>query len=342
VLAAGSGAAQQKLDQPTLVWMQAVLDNWEAVCRRDLRIPAEPLPWIIFYDEDLAWHLQPETRLLPPHEISTHSLRFTGKAYPLVRVAHQNGKVWVPDREPLPVDVAKPLATAMPYGNERNSFFIAPLPGLFHKLAGPNQARNLNELFLGLTAHELTHTRHFVYAMAQISRLRLRYKLPEHLDDNMIQQEFGARDEYKRLYDEEGELLTKAILASDPDDVRRAAGQALLVSQKRKERFFVGGKDGYSDLEDIFLAMEGLAMWAQYRTARERAPSGEDWLKTFIALSERHDAWSQEEGLALLVLIERLAPGWHARFLAPDFPSPFTVLQEAVRTRASKSGLQRN
>jgi hypothetical protein len=342
VLAPATDAAQQKLDQPTLGWMQAVLDNWEAVCRRDLRIPAEPLPWIIFYDEDRAWHLQPDTRLLPPHEASTHSLRFTGKAYPLVPVAHQNGKIWLPDREPLPVDVAKPLVTAMPYGNERSSFFIATLPDLFHKLAGRDQARHLDELFLGLAAHELTHTRHFVYAMAQIRRLRLRYKLPEHLDDNMIQQEFGARDEYKRLYDEESELLTKAILASDLDDVRRAAAQALLVSQKRKERFFVGGKDGYSDLEDIFLAMEGLAMWVQYRSARERAPSGEDWLKTFITLSERHDAWSQAEGLALLVLIERLEPGWHARFLAPDFPSPFAVLREAVRKRASKSGLQRN
>jgi parallel beta helix pectate lyase-like protein len=82
VLASRSDAAQQKLDQPTLVWMQAVLDNWEAVCRRDLRIPAQPLPWMIFYDEDLAWHLHPETRLLPPHEVSTHSPRFTGEAYP--------------------------------------------------------------------------------------------------------------------------------------------------------------------------------------------------------------------------------------------------------------------
>ena len=311
--------------------MQAVLNNWEAVCRRDLRIPAQPLAWIIFYDEDQAWHVNPETRLLPHHEVSSHSLRFTGKAYLLVRVAHQRGTVWVPDREPLPVDVAKPRVAAMPYDRDRHSFFIAPLPGLFHRLAGPDQARNLDELFLGAAAHELTHTRHLVYARPQIRQLRLRYKLPEHLDDNIIQREFEANDEYKRLYDEERELLTKAILASDLDDVRRAAGQVLLLSQRRKERVFVGDKDGYSDLEDIFLAMEGLALWVHYRTARERAPSEEDWLKTFITLSERSDAWSQEEGLALFVLIDRLTPGWQARFLAPGFPSPFTVLREAVR-----------
>ena len=59
----------------------------------------------------------------------------------------------------------------------------------------------------------------------------------------------------------------------------------------------------------------------------ERAPSGEEWLKTLITLSERHDAWSQEQGLRLFLLIDRLVPGWQARFLAPDFPSPFTVLR---------------
>ncbi len=330
VPATSTDAAQRTLEQPTLVWMQAVLNNWEAVCRRDLRIAAEPLPWIIFYDDNVAWHLQPEKRWLPPHEVSPHPLRFMGETYPLSRVAHQDGKLWVPDREPLLVDVAKPQIAAMPYDDQRKAFFVAPLPGLFHKLAKPDQARNLDELFLGTVAHELTHTRHYAHAMPQITRLRLRYKLPESFDDNIIQQEFGVNDEYKKLYDAERTLLAKAILARDLDDCRQAVGEALLASQKRKDRFFVGDKEGYSRLEDIFLAMEGLAMWVQYRTARERAPAGEEWLKTLITLSERHDAWSQEQGLGLFLLIDRLVPGWQARFLAPDFPSPFTVLREAV------------
>ena len=150
----------------------------------------------------------------------------------------------MPDRWPLPVDVAQPPVTAMPYDDQRKSFFVAPLPGLFHKLAGPDQARNLDELFLGLAAHELTHTRHYAHAMPQITRLRLRYKLPESFDDNIIQQEFGASDDYKKLYDAKRTLLTKAILARDLDDCRQAVGGALLASQKRKDRFFVGDKAG--------------------------------------------------------------------------------------------------
>jgi hypothetical protein len=137
-----------------------------------------------------------------------------------------------------------------------------------------------------------------------------------------------------RFFELRGDQVDFVREAAPVNNVRRAAEQALLASQRRKERFFVGDKAGYSDLEDIFLAMEGLAMWVQYRTARERAPSGEDWLTTFISLAQKTDAWSQQDGLALLILIERLAPGWHARFLAPDFPSPFTVLREAIRGRS--------
>jgi hypothetical protein len=56
----------------------------------------------------------------------------------------------------------------------------------------------------------------------------------------------------------------------------------------------------------------------------------EQVMQTAMALAARADAWSQLEGLGRFLLIDRLAPGWQARFLAPDFPSPFAVLREAV------------
>jgi hypothetical protein len=43
LLATDAQSVQQQLDKTSLAWMQAVLETWEAVCRRDLRIPAEPL-----------------------------------------------------------------------------------------------------------------------------------------------------------------------------------------------------------------------------------------------------------------------------------------------------------
>jgi hypothetical protein len=326
----GNQVAEQTLNQSTLFWMQAVLNNWEAACRRSLHIAPEPLPWIIFYDENQAWHLKPEEHLLPPHQVSAHSLKFVGRTYSIFRVEHQDGGLWVPGREALKINVASPPVTTMPYDKDRKSFFIVALPALYHRLAGSDQAANLDELFLGLTAHELTHTRQLIYGMQQIKRLRAGNKLPESFDDNIIQQEFGTNDEYKMTFEKERKLLTSAVLAQDIKDCRQKVEEVLSFNQKRKERFFTGEKKAYSHLEDIFLALESTAMWVQYQAARDRAPAGEDWLKTLIKLSENTDSWSQEEGLALFLLIDRLVPGWQKRFLAQNFPSPFAVLREAV------------
>ena len=334
VLATGAQTAEPELDKPTLAWMQAALDNWEAICRRHLHVAIEPLPWIIFYDESHAWHLNPEKELLPPHEAVPASLKFAGRALTLMRVAHDRG-LWVPGRAALPVT---PRAVTMLYADEQKPFFIIPLPSLYRKLAGADQSPALDELFLGLACHELAHTRQLVYAVQRINRLRAQHRLPESIDDDMIQHTFGAKDDYRRLYEEERGHLMRAILADDPAACRRALAQALSVSQQRKKRFFVGDYEGYSELDDIFLAMEGLGMWVHYQMARDHAPAGEDWRQTAVSLSEKTAAlWSQEEGIGLFLLIDRLVPGWQARFLAPDFPSPFAVLREAVRKRAPLS-----
>jgi hypothetical protein len=310
--------------------MQLVLDNWQTLCRRDLHIPARQLPWIIFYDEDQAWHLKPNLHLLPSYKVSTTKLRFHERSFTLVKISNPAGQLWVPGRPLFKIDLEKPQVATMLYDKNRRPFFIVPLPGFYHRLGSADQAADLDELFLGLTAHELTHTLNLVYGWRQINLIRARNKLPESFDDNLVQQEFGTDPDYRKAYEEERALLTSAVMAPDLDECREKVGELLAFSMKRKERFFVGDKAGYSNVEDVFLALEGTGMWAQFKTARARAPQQEDWLTTLIRLSEKTDAWSQEEGLGLFLLMDRLVPNWQRRFLNGNLPSPFAVLREAL------------
>jgi hypothetical protein len=39
--------------------------------------------------------------------------------------------------------------------------------------------------------------------------------------------------------------------------------------------------------------------------------------------------WSQEEGLALYLLVERFVPGWVERTMPPELASPVALLREA-------------
>ena len=54
VMSCQAGAAETGTDKATLAWMQSVMGNWEAACRRHLRIPVQPVPWVIFYDQNYA------------------------------------------------------------------------------------------------------------------------------------------------------------------------------------------------------------------------------------------------------------------------------------------------
>lgn len=209
MLAFGVRADEIKPDAEDVRWMQTVLDRWEITCRRHLRLPVEPLAWIIFYDEHYAWHVSAEKEMLPAHETATVTLNFAGKAYELLRVSHKEG-LWVPGRdEALPIKVD---LSAMPYADDQKAFCIIPLPFLFHKLEGLGTAAEMDEFFLGIALHELTHTRQLSLVMKQIKQLSKRYPVPEHLDDNLLEDTFGKNKAYAQGFNREMDTLGDAYM----------------------------------------------------------------------------------------------------------------------------------
>ena len=320
-----SGAENRK---PQLAWMQTALDRWDAACRNYLNIAPPPLPWIIFFDDRYAWHLNPDPSLLAKHKPLRASVKFNGRTYRLTQVEHPGGRLWVPDRDPLPL---KPGGAAMPYGDgDRKVFYELAAPSLWQKESGSPPSRDLNEMVLGFAMHELTHTLQLGDVAPRIEAMRSHPTFPESVNDNLIENTFGNHLEFKSMWNQEWDQIQKGVLAENLQVTRQAVAELLAISDRRKSRFFVGQHQDWSELEDIFLVMEGLGMWVHYRMARDHAPPGEDWLRTLAMLTSRTDSWSQIEGLGLLLLIDRLSPGWQARFLAPGFPSPFAVLRDAI------------
>jgi len=333
-LAGATPPSVGEIDRQMLAWMQSVLDHWETTCSRHLQVSAEPLPWIIFYDENRGMHLNPEKRLLPSQSRVSSFLTFSGRVYPLIELRHR-GSLWIPDGQALPVTSN---AFTMLYAGDQKPFVTMPLPAFYRKHSGGGTAPVLDELLLGLSQHELAHTRQVVYAAKRIKHLRTRYKLPDDIDDDIIENTFGKNREYVRMHEEERRHLSRAVFAYDLSLCREALAEALSASQRRRERFFSGTSRFYADLEDIFLSMEGRGMWVHYQLARDGASQDEPWHQTlFRVLQTAGDSWSENHGLKLFVLMDRLVPGWQRRFLARDFAQPSEVLAEALKTDALSS-----
>lgn len=329
--------AMAAMDEPAAQWIKVVLDSWGEACRTDLRIAVQPLPWMIFYDERHAWHINPDRKLLPSHTklLPSHtrlpgSLRFAGRAYDVFEVAHDS-KLWVPGREPIPVE---PRAVTMLYDGDTRPFFIMGTPGFQKRALQVDETEDFRRFMVGLAMHELAHTRQLPQVVGQIKRLQKRHRYPESLDDNIIQTVFGKDSDFQAVYQQELKQFSAAVLASDAVGGREEAAEALRMLVRRRERFFAGEYEGWSEMEDVFLGLEGSAMWVQFQSALRMAPKGQPWLETLGVLAQRTDAWSQAEGLGMFLLIDRFTPGWQAVYFGKNVPSPVETLRQAVAAAA--------
>lgn len=320
-------AAGEDPDPRTLAWMQSVLDAWQSTARRDLRVPLQSPPWIIFYDDSVAWHLNPDGARLPGHTTGEATLRYANSRFTLARVAN-DGKLWVPDRDALPL---APRSVSMVYANGQKPFTILPLPRLFRRMAPPEESDELDKAFLGAAMHELTHTRHLVGYGRRLEQLRARYRLPQTFDDNLLQERYAEDTVYAAILAEERTALAEAVFATTTAAAKTQLRTALAAAELRKRTFFDGDDAGLSELDDFFLVLEGAGMWAQYQHSRRAAPPSEPWQRTLGLLLNRTRSWSQGEGLALFVLLDRFRPNWQATFMAATFPSPFAALRDAAR-----------
>ncbi|HZF41964.1 MAG TPA: hypothetical protein VEZ48_00975 [Sphingomonadaceae bacterium] len=94
--------------------------------------------------------------------------------------------------------------------------------------------------------------------MAKLSR---QHGLPESFNDDSIQNQFGANQDFAASVTRETELLFAAAAAGDLKEVRKLAREARTMMLSRRDRWF-RGKDAYlREAEDIWLTMEGSGQW---------------------------------------------------------------------------------
>jgi hypothetical protein len=190
------------------------------------------------------------------------------------------------------------------------------------------QARG--EYLQGAFSHEMTHTRLLVPINRRVRELARQHDLVYPINDDVVQAQFQKVRGFEAAINRERDALYRA--AAEPDPVRRRALAitALDLVRARRARYFTGSTAAYADLEDLFLTMEGVGQWTAYQVARMR-PGGSD-AEALRLVRDNRKYWSQDEGLALFLLVDALVPGWQPQiFTAPMPASPIELLGASLR-----------
>ena len=288
-------------DKLEMEWLDRTISVWKKVRTESLLLPNAKLPWLVLFDDKCVLNINPDTKFYRDGSESL-SISLGGERVDVYSAEH-HGKIVLPDSATLPPNLISFAAT---YDKGKRSFFAASLPSIWQKAPHLKDEKNLATLVRSVYIHELTHTYHRKF-FSRLDAIEKGLKGVEVFDDDIVQNVFGKRPEFRDAFLSEIAITGEAVAAADITFKRNAARQIADLMDDRRRKFYTDQDRIYSETEDIFLTMEGVANWAAYKAAMVDGLSPGDASKLIRRGGKN---WSQEQGILLFLLIDDLVPNW--------------------------------
>jgi hypothetical protein len=292
-------------------WIEGALADWRFAEVHELKLEPTRLPVVVLFDD----HCQYKSATAATGDIS-----WTGSFY--------QSTVLLPNGIRIPNGV---VSFAAPVdGSSAAGFFVMSLPSVWrsHNIQSGLGLERLMDVVL---LHEMSHARQFYFANPMMDGLSARYHLGDEIGDDSIHDTFSNDTRFVKAYESERDLLFKAAAASTDREAKKYARQALQMMRHRRRMWFSGSHVYWNTVDDLFLTMEGIGQWTAYAWLTD--PNGPN-LEPQFALSEvrrKGNHWTQDEGLALMLVIDRLVPEWQRLAFAPKPQLADALLETAIR-----------
>jgi hypothetical protein len=236
----------------------------------------------------------------------------------------------LPNGSRIPAEI---IAVAMPGHDGQDAFVVLALPEIWRGHPQASQDPHLAVRIPSVALHEMIHTRQMADLQRRVQVIGQRFELPAEFNDDVVEDRFADSAEYRRMFVAEQDLLYGAVAESDAHLSVALVAEAISIAQSRRERFFSGSDKLYSELEALFLNMEGVAEWVRFKShqADPAWPNADADIIAFLRGQE--NSWSQDQGLALVLLLDKMEPDWKRKILGPTMTSPWATLREAIDKR---------
>lgn len=216
-------------------------------------------------------------------------------------------------------------------------FFVMALPSIWY---AANVMKPGDRGLTGVFLHEFSHTRQMDVLKPRFDVASAVHKLPDDFTDDSIQKRFQTNPDYSASITQEIDLLIRSAEDPNVEQARTLARRALELMDARQNRFFVGEDAWLRPYDDLFLTMEGFGQWAAYSWLSDAKGAGMTPEAAKNRMRGSRKWWSQDEGLALFLVIDRLNPGWAKRAFGSPPALGIELLRETVAENTCPSGSQ--
>jgi hypothetical protein len=293
-------------------WIDASVTAWMTI-RREL-IPSQAVPetTAVFFDANCIYRAD--------------SLRVGQRSLHLTATRHA-GQIKLPSGADFPAQVT---AFAAPIG-EDSVFFIMSLPSLW--VATEKKFPFDSQTFLtAVMIHEISHVVQFRTYLKQSAAVEGIERLGKTVNDDVVQNLFADNESFSASVDEEMQLLFSAAAASSIEECRELTKRALAMMRSRQATYYVDRLHALAQLEDIFLTMEGSGQFAALTWLTHPEGGGLSSSLARRGFGEGERFWSQRQGVALFLVLDRLARDWRQIVYGDGRRTVLQLLDEALNS----------
>ena len=225
---------------------------------------------------------------------------------------------------------ARILSFAAPSPTSGTAFFAMALPSVWER-AGFTSEIPVDDFTLGVLAHEISHVRQFETYLHAVKRVSGIERLPAPVNDDIEQRLYGQNPDFSARVVTEIAGFREAARQPELSAARRIARQARAAMRARWADHFTGDRAALAEAQSLFLTLEGAGQWFALQALVD-APGG-PMLARDVALrafAQRGGRWSQDLGLAIVLVLDRLDPDWPAQVYGPGGLTTLELLDRAL------------
>ena len=146
----------------------------------------------------------------------------------------------------------------------------------------------------------------------------------------LARERFEDEPDFAASVDRERELLY-AALKGDEEEARSRAREVLHLIEARRSRWYVGADERYAELEDVFLTLEGVGNFAGYAWLVHAEGGATPPEVAMAGMRRGGRRWSQDEGMAVFLVLQRLNPHWSKAAFGAVPESALELLADEVK-----------
>jgi hypothetical protein len=180
----------------------------------------------------------------------------------------------------------------------------------------------------------MSHARMLPFLLPRLRALEAAI-YPDTVEDNVIQNRFRSDRSFAQSIQTESDLFYHAVTAPSRSMRMQYVRTALALMRERWDRYYVGDLSHWSELEQVFLDIEGIAQWVAFHVrwgaamGAARSP-GSLFDRLLTRFRDNREFWSEDQGILMIMALDALVPDWQRQILAANAPTAYELLERAV------------